>query len=230
MKEKFALVLQVVQTIVLILILVILLTDKNEPRSGQVRSQLEAQYKNTEPLKITGTDAIWGSKNAPTTLVAFVDYQCPYCKDLYGNLKKIEKDYIETGKVKVIFRDLPLRMHKNARQLAAAVECARKEGKFWEMADRVLTSKEKFDSTMLTQWANQLGLDPVAIENCTGNPKILDEVLVDIKEARSRKLTGTPAVFINDVFYRGTIPASDLRAIFEGKKVERVKKSGACGH
>ncbi len=229
MKEKFSLILNVIQTIVLILILVVLFTDRKEPKPRQMTAQLKAQYKNTEPLKITDTDAIWGSKDAPITLVAFIDYECPYCKDLYRNIKEIEKDYIETGKVKVIFRDLPLKMHEHSRQLAATMECAHKQGLFWEMAYLVLSSKEKFDSTQLVQWAGQLGLDPEEIASCASDTKILDAVIADFNEARSRRLTGTPAVFINDVFYRGTIPAKDLRDIFEGKKVERTKKSGACG-
>jgi len=229
MKEKFALVLNVIQTLVLIVILVVLLTNRKDSRPKNINTQLEAHYKNTEPLKITDTDAIWGSKDAPTTLVAFIDYECPYCKDLYRNIKEIEKNYIETGKVKVIFRDLPLKMHEHSRQLAATMECARRQGKFWEMADLVLNSKEKFDSTQLVQWAGQLGLDPEEIADCASDTKTLDAVMADLKDAKSRMLTGTPSVFINDVFYRGTIPAKDLRDIFEGKKVERAKKSGACG-
>ena len=230
MKEKFALALNVIQTLVLIVILVVLLTDRKEYGYKQRKAQLEAQYKNMKPLKITDTDAIWGKKDAPITLVAFIDYQCPYCKDLYKNLKAIEKDYIETGKVKVIFRDLPLKMHQYSRQLAATVECARKQGKFWEMADLMLSSTEKFDSTQIAEWAGQLGLDPGEIEACANDNKTLDAVISDINDARSRKLTGTPAVFINDVYYKGTIPVSDLRKIFNGKNIDRTPKSGACGH
>ena len=230
MKEKIALVLNVIQTLALILILVVLVTNRKEPKPNQVTAQLEAHYKNPEPVKLTDTDAIWGNKDAPTTVVAFVDYQCPYCKDLYKNLKEIEKDYIETGKVKVIFRDLPLKMHEHSRELATLVECARQQGKFWQMADLILSPKEKYDSTQLIQWEGQLGLNPEEMATCMNDKKTLDAVLADIKDAKSRKLTGTPAVFINDVFYRGTIPASDLKAIFDGKKVaRRTQKSGACG-
>jgi len=211
MKEKISLVLNILQTIVLILILVVLLTDKREPGPKQMKGQLEVQYRDTIPIKLTDTDAIWGSKDAPTTLVAFIDYECPYCKDLYRNIKEIEKDYIETGKVKVIFRDLPLRMHENARELAAAVECARKEGKFWELAGLVLQSTEKYDGSQLAQWAEQSGLDAAEMENCTSDTKILDAVIADIREARSRKLTGTPAVYINDVFYTWILLAAFCR-------------------
>lgn len=229
MKEKIALILNIVQTLVLIVILVVLLTGRNETKPKQISAQIEAQYKNTEPLKILDTDALWGKKEAPVTLVAFIDYECPYCKDLYKNLKAVEKDYIETGKVKVIFRDLPLGMHQHAKPIAAAIEYARRQGKFWELADLILSSKAKYDSTQLVQWAVQLGLNPEEITNSVNDKEILDAVLPDIKEARSRKISGTPAVFINDVYYRGTIPASDLRKIFEGKKVNRTPKSGACG-
>ena len=228
MKEKFSLVLSTIQTIILILILVILLTDKKQSEAKQMTAQLEAHYRNTEPLKIADTDAIWGNKDAPTTLIAFIDYECPYCKDLYKNIKEIEQDYITTGKVKVIFRDMPLKMHKHAKHLAAVMECARKQGKFWDMADKILTSKEKFDSTMLTNWATELNLSLEKIEACATDNKTLDAVKADVKDARSRHLTGTPAVFINNAFYRGTIPASDLRDIFEGKKVVRAQKSGSC--
>lgn len=229
MRDKFAFVLNIIQTLTLLFILIVLLTGREKTGIKQVHEPLEAHYKTTEPIKLAESDAIWGSKDAPNTLVAFVDYECPFCKDLYKNIKEIEKDYITTGKVKVVFRDLPLKMHKNSQQLAAIMECARQQGKFWELADLVLSSKEKYDSAKITEWSVQLDLDAGKMEQCSADKKTLDAVFADIKDARSRRITGTPAVFINDVYYKGTIPVSDLRDIFDGKKVERKQKSGSCG-
>ena len=58
------------------------------------------------------------------TLVEFTDYQCPYCKRFYdGTFAELKKNYIDTGKVKFVSRNLPLAFHKDARKAAQAASC-----------------------------------------------------------------------------------------------------------
>lgn len=230
MKEKIALILSTVQTLILIAILVILLTDKKQPetRPGVISGQLEAQTKSTKPLKIRDTDAIWGKKDAPNTIIAFVDYQCPFCADVYKNLKEIEKEYISTGKAKVIFRDFPLKMHADAEKYAGAVECARQQGKFWEMADFILGAKEKPEASQIDQWADELKLNKESFTACMADSATKEMIDTDVEEAKSYMVRGTPAMFINDVFYRGTMSASTLKDILDGKQKGKTPKSGSC--
>jgi protein-disulfide isomerase len=228
MRDKISFILNIIQTLALILIVILLLRVDNRPQPMQRKTQLEAQVKNTEPIVLNQNDAIWGSNDAAYTLVAYVDYECPFCKDLYHNLKEIEDEYIKTGKVKVVLRDLPLNMHPNSKRLAAIAECARQKGKFWEMADLMLTNRDKFSDSLVYAWAKQTGLDATELSVCVKDDKTYKVITEDLNDAKSRRLTGTPSVFINNEFYRGAIPAATLKAIFEGKKPERRKRSGAC--
>lgn len=229
MKEKFALILSTIQTLMLVAIVVILLTDKkwlNDPK--RKREQTELQTKLTKPIKIADTDAIWGKKDAPNTIFVWVDYQCPYCMDVYKNLKDIEKEYISTGKAKVIFRDFPLKMHRFARPLATAVECARRQGKFWEMADLILTSSEKPDSTSIERWMVELKLDVDAFTICQSDSTIENLFKTDIDEAKSYGVRGTPALFINNTYYRGSLSVSNLKDILDGNEPALTNRNGSC--
>ncbi len=230
MKEKLALTLSTLQTIILIAILAILLTDRKQPekRPGVITGQLEARTKVSKPLKIYETDAIWGKTDAPNTIVAFVDYECPFCREVYKNLKEIEKDYINTGKVKVVFRDFPLKMHEHAESFALAVECARQQGKFWEMADKILSTKGSINDKSIDSCTEELSLKQESFTACMGDTATKAMIKKDIDEAKSYMVRGTPALFINDVYYRGTMPASAMKDILDGKKAGRTPKGGSC--
>lgn len=83
-----------------------------------------------------------GSKDARVTLIEFSDFECPYCRSFYKDtVLQIRKDYIETGKVKMLYRHYPLPFHPNATPFAIASECANEQGRFWEMHDKIFTSQ-----------------------------------------------------------------------------------------
>jgi protein-disulfide isomerase len=224
MKDKILIVLGILQTLVLITILIVLISYGNAIRPKQVKAHMEPHTIEQEPIKLNEKDPIWGSNDAEYTLVAYIDYECPFCKDMYKNIKELEEEYIRTGKVKIVFRDLPLRMHEHARTIAHAAECARQAGKYWEFADMALANTEPYSEELLKSWAENLDLE---LEMCIEDVTIKDVILEDLRNARTRRLRGTPAIFINDEYYRGTIPASDLRLIFEGKKPVK-RRSGVC--
>ena len=74
---------------------------------------------------------ILGDLKAPITLVEFTDYQCPLCRKFYTNeYKKLKEQYIDTGKLRLVLRDLPLNFHKHARPSAKSAQCAGEQDKF----------------------------------------------------------------------------------------------------
>src|SRR3989338_6612792 len=79
-------------------------------------------------------DPVKGSADAKITIVEFSDFQCPFCARFYTEtLPMIEKNYIDTGKVKLVYRDFPLSFHQNAQKAAEAAECAGEQVKYYEM-------------------------------------------------------------------------------------------------
>src|SRR5260370_35013491 len=77
-----------------------------------------------------------GRDDAPVTVVEFADYQCPFCRKFHSDtFVELKKNYIDTGKVRFVSRDLPLDFHPNAPGAALAAHCAGAQHKFWEMRD-----------------------------------------------------------------------------------------------
>lgn len=95
-------------------------------------------------LTLRSDDHILGDANAPVTIIEYSDFQCPFCRaffnDTYGQLKK---NYIDTGKAKLVYRHFPLDFHPMAPKSAEAVECAGAQNKFWEMHDAIFTLQAK---------------------------------------------------------------------------------------
>jgi protein-disulfide isomerase len=118
-----------------------------------------------------------GRADAPVTLVEFADFQCPFCKkfhtDAYGELKK---NYIDTGKVRFVSRDLPLEFHPFALKAAEAARCAGDQQKYWE----------------LNKAAESLSLDGKAFQACLGSNKYKAEVQKDASDAATLQISGTP--------------------------------------
>jgi protein-disulfide isomerase len=85
-------------------------------------------------LRLDAREYSLGRSDAPLTLLEFTDYQCPYCRKFQAETwPLLKKNYIDTGKLRFIVRDLPLSFHSSARPAAEAAHCAAEQGKFWEM-------------------------------------------------------------------------------------------------
>ena len=150
-------------------------------------------------------DPFKGDPDAPVTIVEFSDFQCPFCSRFFQQtLPAIEDNYINTGKVKFVYRDLPLdSLHPNARPSAIAAECAGEQGWFWAYHDVLFENQSQWAGlasedleNSLKQYAQDLSLDVPSFENCLSSDKIADEVNKDALEARSYGISGTPTFFI----------------------------------
>jgi len=157
--------------------------------------------------------------NAPTIgsgkveIVEFSDFQCPFCQQFYNNAyKDIKSKYIDTGKVKLTFRQYPLPFHANAQKAAEASECANKQNKFWQYHD-VLFTKGQADGTGLAtadlkQYAQDLGLDTNKFNACLDNGETADIVKKDLADGQKAGVNGTPTFFINGKKVVGAQPFS----------------------
>ncbi len=166
-----------------------------------------------------------GPAGAPITLVEFSDFQCPYCARVNPTLAKLQEAY--PGKLRIVFRDLPLlNMHKNAGHAAEAAHCANDQGKFWEMHDRLFANQGKLAPADLKEHAVALGLDATAFNQCLDSGKYTAEWRRDSEEAGRLGLSGTPAFFINGRLLSGAQPYEafaqvideELAALAESKK------------
>src|SRR5688572_30506821 len=128
------------------------------------------------PISIA-KDPFKGPANAKVALIEFSDFQCPFCsrfgKDAYP---QIHKDYIETGKIKYVWRDLPLDFHKQAFKAAEAAHCAGEQGKFWEMHDHLFESQKNLMPEELPKYADALQLNKGLFQTCIDSNRYAEDI------------------------------------------------------
>ncbi len=166
-------------------------------------------------------DPTKGLDTAKVTMIEFSDFQCPFCGRFYTQtLPQIEKDYIETGKVKYVFRDFPLSFHQNAQKSAEAAECADEQGKFWDYHDRLFENQESLDTDSLKKYADELGLDTEKFNDCLDSGKYTEEVQKDFKDGQQAGVRGTPAFFINGILVSGAQPFENFKQVIDAELAE----------
>ena len=134
-----------------------------------------------------------GRDDAPLTLVEFVDYQCPFCKRFHGEVfAELKKDYIDTGKLRFVSRDLPLAFHPYARKAAEAARCAGDQQKYWELHDALMAHTSEWDDQTIHHEAERLSLDMKRFQACLESEKYKTDVQQDATEAAALQINGTP--------------------------------------
>lgn len=139
-----------------------------------------------------------GKVDAKLTVVEFSDYQCPFCgKHFTETLPQIEREFIEIGKVRYVFRDFPLeKMHPKAFEAARAANCAGEQGFYWEMHDWLFANQQGFNPDSLATEIEHLNLNVEAFTNCLRDNTKAGNVQEDIKVGLSMGVQGTPTFFI----------------------------------
>lgn len=158
--------------------------------------------------QISLDDDPWiGNADASIIVVEFSDFQCPFCSRFFHDtMSQIKQDYVESGKVKFVFRDLPLEsIHPNAMPAHIAAECADSQNKFWDYHDLLFERQvewQRLANTEINQkliaYANELGLDSPKFTSCLSDQSVQDEVRKDAMDAAKYGASGTPTFFIGN--------------------------------
>jgi len=159
-------------------------------------------------------DPVLGDKNAPVTIIEFSDYECPFCKRHFNDtFPQLVKNYVDTGKAKIVFRDFPLSFHDPlATKEAVAANCAREQGgdtAYFEYHDEIFTRTESNGNGLaeadLTTIATDLGLNISSFTACLADPAQTDEVKKDIADGSAAGASGTPSFIIGKTTSNGEI-------------------------
>jgi len=145
---------------------------------------------------------ILGNPDAPITIVEFGDYQCHQCYNWFHNTKPaITQQYIETGKVNLVFVDLAF-LGRDSPKAAQASYCAEDQEMYWQYHDLLYSSQEsKIDSgwansERLKAFAFSLGLDMDLFESCLDSGKYSKRVSYNGQQAKEHGVRGTPGFFV----------------------------------
>jgi protein-disulfide isomerase len=157
-------------------------------------------------LKVTDV-ATKGSKTAVVAVIEFSDFQCPFCgRHFQTTYPQLQRQFVDAGAVRYFFRNLPLEaLHPLATKAAEAGECARDQGKFWEMHDQLFANQKSLAVADLISHAQTVGLDPATFRACLEEGKKASVVKRDVDEAQELGLTGTPAFLLGKVQPDGTV-------------------------
>lgn len=154
----------------------------------------------SEPVSLEHA-ALKGDPAAPVAIVAFSDFQCPYCRVFAQDTwPALQKALVDTGKVQFAFRHLPLdSIHPQARRIAAGAECARQLGRFWDFHDSLFSRQKELGSADLSALAVDLGISKPAFDSCVAGDGPAALVQADSRSASALGVAGTPTFLVGRV-------------------------------
>ena len=162
----------------------------------------QAQQEQQNPLEnasiaIAGRPAM-GSASAKVTLVEVSDYHCPFCRRHTQQVfPQIQKDYVDTGKVRYVFVDYPIaQLHPDAAKAHEAANCAGEQGKFWEMHRSLFTNPPARDQAQFAVQAKAVGIDVNRFTACLGSGKYATPVRESVERIQDLGISGTPTTLV----------------------------------
>jgi len=162
------------------------------------------------PPTVLAQDHVKGDANAPVTVIEYSDFQCPFCGNFARNvLPELTTKYINTGKIRFVFRHFPLNtacntalstdLHAQACAAARAAECADDQGKFFEYHDELFLDDSRrtaMSTTNLKQYGTNVGVDQTTFDVCVDGTSKTNRVAADVTSGIALGVTATPTLFV----------------------------------
>lgn len=134
-----------------------------------------------------------GSPRAPVTLIEYSDFTCGFCVRFFRETwPRIRAHYVDSGKVRFVYRDYPRASEGPGLEAAQAARCAGDQGQYWQMHDRLFGSDGTLATREFQQHATTLGLDRDAFAACLRDAPYTREIFLDRKEGYNLGFRGTP--------------------------------------
>jgi protein-disulfide isomerase len=169
---------------------------------------------------------VLGRADAPVTLVEFSDYQCPFCQRFFATaFPVIKREYVDTGKVRYVFRDFPLeQLHPQARKAAEAAHCAGEQGKYWQMHEVLFRHHRALAAPQLAEHAQAAGVDTTKLDECLASGRYAAQVTRGLTDGAAIGVKGTPTFvvgktttgdLVQGTAIRGAQPLETFRRIID---------------
>jgi len=146
---------------------------------------------------VTDDGRIRGSADAPITLIEYSDFTCGYCVKFFQETwPRLQAKYIDTGKVRFVYRDYPRADQGIGVEAAVAARCAGAQGRYWPMHDRLFSGGGRLDSGAFKGYAKVIGLDQTAFAKCFDERQYLESIFQDRQDANRWGFHGTPGFIL----------------------------------
>ena len=203
----------------------VFLTAAPEPTSDE----LPVASANAEafPAQLDQFGVSVGREDAPVVVREFADYQCPACGNFSSASKRLKQEYVDEGKVRFVYFDLPLQQHQNAIPAAQAARCAGDQGAYWSMHDRLYDSQTEWSGSndpvaTFTRYAGDLGLEERRFRRCMTTELHREAVEQSRRVAMQLRVASTPTVLVDNI--RLTRPGwGQLSAVVERELASKAE-------
>ena len=175
----------------------------------------------TALLRKADLGRIVGDSSAKVIVLEISDFQCPFCKAFHDSTyAAVRAAYIDNGKARMAYVNMPLRSHQNAWPAAEAAMCASAQGKFWTMHDSLFNAQPRWSTitkpdTMFSRFARSMALNDTAFDACQTSHGTRPLISSDAERASSAGITGTPAFIIGDSLLSGAYPFPDFKRVID---------------
>ena len=184
---------------------------------GPVPSAVAQTADKASLLAVQPNDHVQGDPKAPITLIEYASFTCPHCAHFsVAVLPELKKKWIDTGKVKLIYRDFPL--DQTALKAAQLAECAGKD-KYFGVLDVIFGTQAKWAvaSDPIGELAKSLriaGMGDAEVKACLANDAVANGVIADYRGGETLGVNSTPTLFINGEQFKGARSVEELDAAF----------------
>lgn len=198
-------------------------TQMAQQAEQEEKTRRDSEFKNPKQPVIEEGRAILGDPKAPITIVAYSDFQCPYCKKGAENVAQVIDKY--GVKVRFIFKHLPLDFHPFAMPAAKRFEAIAMQDskKAYKFHDEVFKNQDKMKEgeKFLDRVAGQVGANVAKMKKDMELPKISERIQKDMEEARKFEISGTPGFLVAGITIRGAYPPPAFYEIIDKKLKEQ---------
>ena len=146
---------------------------------------------------VRDSDIVRGNPTAPVTVLEYSDFTCGYCeKFFHETFPKLLSEYIDTGKVRFVYRDFPRAPGGPGLHASQAARCAGAQDAYWPMHDRLFNSGQRFSVEQIQGYAKELGIDVPAFSQCLADETYVKSIYQDRIEGGTLGIRGTPGFVI----------------------------------
>ena len=159
----------------------------------------------TSPLFLEGEPAL-GEASAPLTIVEFSDFECSYCRRFHGQVfPQLKSQYIDTGLVRFVHKDLPLPFHPHALPAAAAARCAGEQNRYWDLYAALFDQQNCLSCKGVLTIAAEERLDTAALQTCMERKATVAVINANRSEASLHNISATPTFVIGPTQSDGSL-------------------------
>jgi protein-disulfide isomerase len=205
--------------------------DPASTDSSRITSQGPDSVTNDSLVRRADTGRIMGSANAKVWLIVVSDFQCPFCREWHDKVApSLRKEYVETGKVRMAYLNLPLSQHQHAWPAAEVAMCAAVQGKFWPVHDGIFAMQrvwndmtEEAGAAFFEKLALSKGVNEQQLHACLSSGALRPLIQADYDRSMKSGVRSTPTIIIGSELLPGVQPLSNYRQALDAA-LARVTK------